>query len=54
MHRFLARFRVRTPCPTERITFCDSCGEVCTPDCRRNALQASKEQIYLSAGLRRF
>ena len=54
MIRFFTRFRTRTAQPANNVSFCDACVEVCTPDCRRAALQASRDRILLNAGMRQF
>ena len=43
-HRATARMLART-------SFCDGCGAVCTPDCRREALQASYRDRAITTGL---
>ena len=40
MHRLLTHLRTRITTRTlGTTTFCDECGEVCTPTCRREAIR---------------
>ncbi len=52
MYSFMRRLRgawlTRTPAST---TFCEGCGEVCTPDCRRTALLEHRRQPARYSGI---
>ncbi len=40
MHRLLTHLHARImTCTLVGTTFCDECGEVCTPTCRREAIR---------------
>jgi len=55
MYRFIHYLRARAAAQTlAATTFCEDCGGVCTPDCRREALLERQQENARRADLFRF